>query len=520
MAAKAPRGRALRVLRSRSQGRVHGGAVPRRSLCRRLRAGRLGHACRLRHAVGRRDRCSRRRLAPPLRAAQPLEARRRARAASRVHRVPRRRAGPAVNVCLVNEYFPPFAPGGAEWSLEALARALARRGHRVTIVTPNWGAAPRQEYDGVHIVGFAFPKRLEPGRRLAPAKWLANPFFYGWAALAVLRTARREHAEVIHAQNKHSLIPATLAGRLLRVPVFLTIRDGSIINAAPLCLHHHDRMPLDCGVRKLWHECSEEYFTLYVKNPRRKLRAKLAFLYFWLDARVKQRFLRRVDGVIGVSQGILDIYRRSGRRGGGRRVDGIYTVPPAAAPRSPDEVQALRARRGLGNRRPVLYVGKFSPGKGTADLVAAAREVVRVFPDVLFLFVGEGDLGAVDPWVRRLGPLPNRDVLALYPLAEVVVVPSVIPDALSRVILEAMAAARPVVATRVGGTPELVIDAKTGILVDRNAPAQLARAIASLLHDEALRASLGAGARRHVTERLGADNSVEQLLAVYASARG
>ena len=425
-----------------------------------------------------------------------------------------------MNVCLVNEYFPPFAPGGAEWSLEALARALARRGHRVTVVTPNWGAAPREESDGVRIVRFAFPKKLEPGRRPAPAKWLANPLFYTWAALAVLRAAQRGRADVIHAQNKHSLIPAAIAGRLLGVPVFLTIRDGSIINAAPLCLHHHDRMPPDCGVRKLWRECSEEYFTLYVKNPRRKLRSKLAFLYFWLDARVKQRFLRRVDGVIGVSQGILDIYRRSGLLEGVRRVDVIYNVPPAAAPPSPDEVETLRARLGLASRRAVLYVGKFSPGKGTADLVAAAREVVRAFPDVLFLFVGEGELGAVDPWVRRLGPLPNRDVLALYPLAEVVVVPSVIPDALSRVILEAMAAARPVVATRVGGTPELVIDAKTGILVDRNAPAQLARAIASLLHDEALRASLGAGARRHVTERLGADNSVEQLLAVYASARG
>ncbi len=201
-----------------------------------------------------------------------------------------------MNVCLVNEYFPPFAPGGAEWSLEALARALVGRGHRVTVVTPNWGAAPREESDGVRIVRFAFPKKLEPGRRPAPAKWLANPLFYAWAALAVLRVARRERADVIHAQNKHSLIPATLAGRLLRLPVFLTIRDGSIINAAPLCLHHHDRMPLDCGVRKLWRECSEEYFTLYVKNPRRKLRSKLAFLYFWLDARVKQRFLRRACG--------------------------------------------------------------------------------------------------------------------------------------------------------------------------------------------------------------------------------
>ena len=425
-----------------------------------------------------------------------------------------------MNICLVNEYFPPFAPGGAEWSLEALARGLAVRGHRVTVVTPNWGAAQRAESGGVRIVRFPFPKKLQPGRQPAPPTWLANPLFYAWAALAVLRVARRERADVIHAQNKHSLIPATLAGWLLGVPVFLTIRDGSIINAAPVCLHHDDRMPPDCSVRKLWRECSEEYFTLYVKNPRRKLRSKLAFLYFWLDARVKQRFLRRVDGVIGVSQGILDIYRRSGLLEGVRRVQAIYNVPPAAAPPSPGEVEALRDRLGLGGRRIVLYVGKFSPGKGTADLTAAAGEVARAFPDVLFVFVGEGELDASDPHVRRLGPLPNRDVLALYPVADVVVVPSVIPDALSRVILEAMAAGRPVVATRVGGTPELVIDRQTGILVERRAPAELARAIATLLADDGLRASVGAGARRHVTERLSADTSVERLLTAYASALG
>src|SRR2546427_2964960 len=153
--------------------------------------------------MGGRDRRARRGLAPPLRAAQPLEAQRGARGASRVHRLPRRRAGPAVNVCFVNEYFPPFAPGGAEWSLDALAHALAGRGHRVTIVTPNWGAAPRQEYDGVHIVRFAFPKRLEPGRRLAPAKWLANPLFYGWAALAALPAAPRGRPGRSPAPNKH-----------------------------------------------------------------------------------------------------------------------------------------------------------------------------------------------------------------------------------------------------------------------------------------------------------------------------
>ena len=424
-----------------------------------------------------------------------------------------------MNVCFVNEYFPPFAPGGAEWSLEALARAMAGRGHRVTVVTPNYGAARREEREGVTIVRFPFPVRLPPGRTLASAKWLANPFFYAWAGLAVARVARRERAEVIHAQNKHSLIPATLAGWLLGLPVFLTIRDGSIIDAAPLCLHHHDRRPPDCGVRKLWRECSEEYFALYVKNPRRKLRSKLAFLYFWLDAGLKQRFLRRVTGVVGVSEGILDIYRRSGLLEGVRSVHAIPNVPPAAPPAPARDVEALRERLALRGRRVVLYVGKFSPGKGTADLVAAARQVAREFPDALFLFVGEGTLDAGEAHVRRLGPLPNPEVLALYPLAEVVVVPSVIPEALSRVILEAMAAGRPVVATRVGGTPELVLDGKTGLLVERRAPMELARAIASLLRDEALRATLGAGARRHVAERFSADDGVDRLLALYAGAR-
>lgn len=424
-----------------------------------------------------------------------------------------------MRICLVNEYFPPFAPGGAEWSLEALASALARRGHRVVVVTPNYGASPREEREGVLIVRFPFPLKLAPGKSLIKAKWLANFFFYLYGALAVTVIARREHADLIHVQNKHTLIPGAIAGRLLGIPVLLTIRDGSLIDAAPLCLHRGDRMPADCGVGKLWKECSEEYFTLYVKDPRRRLRSKLAFLYFWLDSRLKQRFLRRIDGVVGVSHGILEIYRRSGFLDGVARVHTVYNIPPLAPPPEASEVERLRERLGLAGRRVVLYVGKFSPGKGTADLVAAAGLVIREVPDALFLFVGEGDLDAEAPFIRRLGRLPNREVLALYPLADLVVVPSVIPDALSRVILEAMTAGRPVVATRVGGTPELVIEGKTGLLVERSAPGELAQAIVTILGDPDLLASLAAGTRRHLAERFGMDKSLDQLVGIYEAAR-
>jgi glycosyltransferase involved in cell wall biosynthesis len=426
----------------------------------------------------------------------------------------------ALRICLALEYFPPFAPGGAEWSTEALARALAARGHEVVVVTPNYGAGALEERQGVRIVRFPFPRHLPPGRVPLPPKWLANPFFYLYAAWAIRRVARRERVEVIHVQNKHMLIPGTLAGHSLGLPVVLTIRDGSIIDAAPMCLHHGDRMPEDCGVRKLWRECSEEYIALgYIQGRRSRLRAKMGFLYFWLDSRLKQRFLRRVDAVVGVSEGILDIYRRSGLLEGVRRVQPVYSIPPPARAPAPTSVEALRGRLGLSGGPLVLYVGKLSPGKGSADLAAASREVLREFPDARFAFVGEGDLADAGPHVRRFGALPNAEVLALYPLADVVVVPSIVPDALSRVIIEAMAAGRAVIATRVGGTPELVIHEKTGLLVERADPDGLARALRRLLGDAGLRAALGAAARRHLDELTGGGSSVDQLLELYGALR-
>ncbi|HEV8437230.1 MAG TPA: glycosyltransferase family 4 protein [Methylomirabilota bacterium] len=425
-----------------------------------------------------------------------------------------------MTICLVAEYFPPHAPGGAEWSTDALARALAACGQRVIVVTPNYGAAPREARDGFTVLRFPFPVKRPPGRHTVPARYLANPLFYLYAGLAVARIARRERAELLHVQNKHMLIPGVLARAITRLPLVLTIRDGSLIDAAPMCLHHGDRMPADCGVRKLWRECSVEYFDLYVKRRRSRLAAKLAFLYGWLDARLKQRFLRRVDAVVAVSQGILDVYRRSGVLDGPGRLSVVHTIPPLGAPPAAGEIDAMRRRLALDGARIVLYVGKLSPGKGSADLVAAARQVAPSMPDARFVFVGEGELGADEPYLRHLGSLTNREVQALYPLADVVVVPSVIPDALSRVILEAMSAGRPVVATRVGGTPELVLDGKTGLLVERNDPAGLAAALLAVLGDAALRRELGMAARRHLESLSGRGGSLDRLLAVYAEVRG
>ena len=58
-----------------------------------------------------------------------------------------------MKVVFATEYYHPWTPGGTAWSLELLARALISRGHGVTVVTPNYGAALREAVNGVPVLG-------------------------------------------------------------------------------------------------------------------------------------------------------------------------------------------------------------------------------------------------------------------------------------------------------------------------------------------------------------------------------
>jgi len=422
-----------------------------------------------------------------------------------------------MKILFATEYYPPFAPGGSPWSIKLLAEALADRGHGVTVVTPGWGGSGRHDGVGPRVVRFPVGRRLPAGATLAPTRSLVGPRFHLSLYRALVDEARRHGADVIHAQDKHALVGSYLAARRLGRPVFLTLRDAGLICPIATCLLSHEFVPDDCSALKLQRECAGFYLDHYIGHGRlRRARVRLNLALLYVDAQLKNLVLRRLDGLISVSAGLLEIYLRSGH-GRRERARVVYTVSSAAPPAEEAEVRAVRARHRLDGRKAVVYAGKLSLGKGGPVFLRAAERVAQARPDTVFLMAGadgSGQRPAAD--VRWLGRVEHEAMPALYRAADLVVLPSVGPEALSRVPLEAAAAGRPTVGARAGGIPEEILDGETGIVVERGDPEELAKAILRLLDDEGLRTRLGESARRFVGQRFGADAVVESLLAAYA----
>jgi glycosyltransferase involved in cell wall biosynthesis len=182
----------------------------------------------------------------------------------------------------------------------------------------------------------------------------------------------------------------------------------------------------------------------------------------------------------------------------------------------------------------VLAIGTITRQKGQHVLVEAAPELLRRYPDLEIVIVGEvmhetdrsylqqlkADVArqGLTRQVRFLGF--RDDVASLMERASIVAHPSTAEETLGLVPIEAMAAGLPVVASRIGGLQEIVEDGVSGILVVPGSSASLLGALVSLLDDQGLRASMGAAGRRIAMERFNDDRMRRGLDQVFASVLG
>jgi glycogen(starch) synthase len=217
-----------------------------------------------------------------------------------------------------------------------------------------------------------------------------------------------------------------------------------------------------------------------------------------------RRTLETADWVVGCSAFIVEVARKlvPTIRARSSVIPNGLGPPPVTPSALPIDAPRL------------LCVGRLSPEKGIDLALSAFASVSERFPRARLIVVGDGpfrsalqrhvlDLG-LGARVELLGSVSHEDVFQLLDAATAVLVPSR-HEAFGLAALEAAWMARPVVASRVGGLPEVVEDGTTGLLVEPESVDGLAGAIVDLLAHPGTAASMGQAARRRAEARFGGE---------------
>lgn len=352
-----------------------------------------------------------------------------------------------MKICFVTTNFPRFLGDGEGNFIWAAARAVAEQGHQVKVVAQHWPHLPAHEWmENIEVIRppYWWPEAKEVLRREIGGlpvswrgSWLARwqiPAFILVHTLAVARHAA--DCDIIHAQWTLSAGAALLSRLVHRRPVVVTLHGSDIFQVT-----RH-----------------------------------------WLGQKLTVQILKRCAGIIAVSQALANATTTA------------VGVAPEAIRVIPDGVDVSQFKPGSDHREPlILYVGSLIKRKGVIYLLQAMAKIVTDYPAVTLIIVGDGpERPALEQLAQTLnltgkviftGLLPSAQVREWLQRARLFVLPSV-EEGLGVVLLEALACGTPIVASRVGGIPEVVTPPVGRLVPPANATA-LAQAIDHLLgHDQ------------------------------------
>lgn len=392
---------------------------------------------------------------------------------------------------------------GGLWIVQ-VALGLRRRGFEVTAIIDEdgGGTASALRKAGIPYVALSLPlfaqnrvTRLLPRLRLRRVVKYAYALSLFVTAVRVARLLRRLHVDVVHTHIYSSMIVFRIAGAIARVPIRVSMIP------AP--------MPLDVPLMR-----------------------RLDLATWRLDHRI-------LGGCGYTSRRYVELGVPASR---------VRTVPYGIDPGGFDPEAANRQRVrnewGISDDTPLVgqiaffyprLQGKGLPEllqdrgiKGHEDLLAAARLVIDMRPDVRFAVVGDGFGEAGVRYFDEMRQLAHelelddavffagrrKDLVDVIAALDVSVQCSLTENYGGT--LESLAMERPMVATRVGGMPEVVIDGETGLLVPPRDPQALAAAILRLVDDPAVGRQLGVNGRSNVLAHHTIQRTVDDVVAVYA----
>ena len=374
-----------------------------------------------------------------------------------------------LNVLLATDYFPPHVGGGVEEVTYDVAQELVKLGHRVAVITlDTCNAGQIETLDGIHVY------RARPFELTGT---LGVQSVISTEVVKLMReVCRKEQSDVLHANNLYffTTIAACLNLRALRKPLITTLHIGSIAE---------------------------------MKGNARYA----AGLY---ERSIGRWILRKSNRIVAVSQAV-------------KRYAESLGVEPRKVSVVPNSVDILKFRPvSRGDRRDgtvrVGFIGRLISNKGPQYLVDAAPRILRDFSNVQFTVAGNGPMLAdlehrvhqlgVENAFRFLGTVPsNAEFLRS---CDIMVRPS-LTDGMPITVLEAMACGIPTVASRVGGTSEILEDGDTGFLVEPRNVDELVSRISSLVADSNLRTEMGGRARKFIEKYYSWNQVAAQLSVIY-----
>jgi glycogen synthase len=386
-----------------------------------------------------------------------------------------------MKILLLAQFLPPML-GGEERHVWTLARSLAARAHDVTLLGFATGPDDPAESssEGVRIVRVSTGASRLPMIYSDPKRPNALPLPDPLVSRAIRNELSRNRFDVVHAHNwivNSALGPAARA----RVPLVQTLHDYSHTCATKRFMEHGTRLCAGPSPGRCL-PCASSHYG--VTGP------VIVAANAW-SARRRAKLVSHFAAVSSAVAGAVDD-DTGWLAGAGLSAEVIPNFIPddivldEIPPTAPDA--------------PLLFVGDLGLDKGVPALLDAYRLLDDPPPLVLAGRSAPGVEWDLPDGAQWLGALPHDQVLKLFRSARAVVVPSVWADPCPTVVLEAMAAGRPVIAAASGGIVDMVVDGVTGVLVPPGNVPALALGIASVLRDPDRANAFGAAGRNRARE--------------------
>ncbi len=314
----------------------------------------------------------------------------------------------------------------------------------------------------------------------------------------------KEKPDIVHIQDYAMMIAAVKAAKRLDIPTVMTVRSYQFVCNLSVCMEQN-RIKRNCS-KADYKKCLYETFR---KTYSKGFLGFLLFPWFYSQNIRIRKWLRKIDSYVAVSEFVRKQLLKDS-------IKNVHTIMVQKQDWQP---------KGKGHPKRIFSAGGLRPSKGFDFLIRSFRYVVDRHPDAKLRIAGEGSsrkklmdlvqsLNLAEN-VVFLGQVGREEIKQEYARSGIIVSPSLWPEPLTRIIFEAFSMKRPVIATDVGGSSELVKHLKTGMLVKPGDEQKMAASMIRLINDARLRNKLADRAFRLVKKECNADVNYKKHMKVY-----